>query len=352
MSRSIMITGGLGFIGSNFAHYWKQKNPDDLILVYDAMTYSGNRKNLDPLEGAENFFFVQGDICNFDKVLATIQDYKVNTIIHFAAESHVDKSISGPDVFVQTNLVGTHTLLSAATRCWLTGSGQEHRFHHISTDEVFGSLKIEEPAFHELRQYEPNSPYSASKAGSDHLVRAYFKTYGLQVSTSNCSNNYGPYQHPEKLIPQTITNILLGNPIGVYGDGRNIRDWLYVEDHCRGVDRIIEGGEVGETYNIGGNCERENIHIVEFLCDELQSRFECSDILPRQFPKSPAAQGKLNRDLITKVADRPGHDRRYAINATKIKEGLGFLPIETFESGIGRTISWYLERENWWRELT
>ena len=351
MSRSIMITGGLGFIGSNFVHYSKQKHPDDLILVYDAMTYSGNRKNIESLDGAENFFFVQGDICDLDKVLATIQDYNVNTIVHFAAESHVDKSISGPDVFVQTNLVGTHTLLSAATKCWLTGSGQEHRFHHISTDEVFGSLKIEEPAFHELRQYEPNSPYSASKAGSDHLVRAYFKTYGLQVSTSNCSNNYGPYQHPEKLIPQTITNILLGNPIGVYGDGRNIRDWLYVEDHCRGVDFIIESGEVGETYNIGGNCELENIYIVEFLCDELQARFESSDWLPKQFPESQASQGKLNRDLITKVEDRLGHDRRYAINATKIKEELGFLPIETFESGMARTIDWYLERQSWWRAL-
>jgi len=346
-----MITGGLGFIGANFAHYWKQQYPNDLILVFDAITYSGNRANLEPIEQSEKFYFVKGNICDFDKALAAMREHEVNTIVHFAAESHVDKSISGPDVFVQTNLVGTHTLLSAAAKYWLSGSGQQHRFHHISTDEVFGSLGPEAPAFHELHQYEPNSPYSASKAGSDHLVRSYFKTYGLQVSISNCSNNYGPYQHPEKLIPKTITNILLGNPIGIYGDGRNVRDWLYVEDHCRGVDSILEGGQVGETYNIGGNSELENIHIVGFLCDELQSLFEGSDSLSKQFPESPAAQGKSNRDLITKVRDRPGHDRRYAINATKIKEKLGFSPIETFESGMARTISWYLDSENWWREL-
>ncbi len=350
MTRSLMVTGAAGFIGANFVYHWVEANPEDTVVAYDALTYAGNRASLTPLEASGQLHFVQGDICDGDLVRRTLDEFQVDTLVHFAAESHVDRSISGPDAFIRTNLVGTHTLLAAARARWLAGSGQAHRFHHVSTDEVFGSLAPQAPAFTETLRYEPNSPYSASKAGSDHLVRAYHHTYGLEVSTSNCSNNYGPFHFPEKLIPLCLTNILDGRPLPVYGDGSNIRDWLYVGDHARGISRVIEAGDPGETYNIGGNNEWANIAIVELLCDLLDTRFADDPELAQRFPASPAARGEA-RTLITFVEDRAGHDWRYAIDASKIERELGFTPAETFETGIARTIDWYLANEAWWRPL-
>ena len=248
MAKSLLVTGAAGFIGANFVHYWASAHPDDRVVAYDALTYAGNLASLDALRGNANFNFVHADICDYERVLQTLREHEVDTVVHFAAESHVDRSITGPDAFIETNIVGTHSLLKAAREVWLGGSEtRPHRFHHVSTDEVYGSLLPDAPGFHEQQKYEPNSPYSASKAASDHLVRAYLHTYGLQVTTSNCSNNYGPYHFPEKLIPLCITNILRGLPLPVYGDGSNIRDWLYVEDHCRGIELVLQRGEVGET---------------------------------------------------------------------------------------------------------
>ncbi|GAB5452146.1 MAG: dTDP-glucose 4,6-dehydratase [Halioglobus sp.] len=351
MASSLLVTGAAGFIGANFVHYWAQQYPQDRIVAYDALTYAGNRENIAALEGHENFNFVHADICDGDTVLRTLRDHDVDTIVHFAAESHVDRSISGPDAFIATNVVGTHTLLRAAQAHWLSGRDAPHRFHHVSTDEVYGSLAADAPGFHEEQKYEPNSPYSASKAASDHLVRAYHHTFGLQVSTSNCSNNYGPYHFPEKLIPLCLTNILRGLPLPVYGDGSNIRDWLYVEDHCRGIERVLRNGRVGETYNIGGNNEWSNLDIVHLLCARMDARFAADDALAVRFPGAPQARGATAADLIEFVADRAGHDWRYAIDASKIMQELGYNPVETFETGIERTLDWYLENEDWWRPL-
>ncbi|MEK9927163.1 MAG: GDP-mannose 4,6-dehydratase, partial [Halieaceae bacterium] len=249
MSRGLLVTGGAGFIGANFVYHWCERHPEDRVVVYDALTYAGNRASLGPLEGAGQIIFIEGDICDGQRVRKALTDHEIDTLVHFAAESHVDRSITGPDAFIQTNLIGTYTLLAAAKEVFLAGSGRPHRFHHVSTDEVFGSLGPKDPAFTETLRYEPNSPYSASKAGSDHLVRAYHHTYGLEVTTSNCSNNYGPFHFPEKLIPLCLTNILDGRPLPVYGDGTNIRDWLYVVDHAQGIERVITDGRVGDTYN-------------------------------------------------------------------------------------------------------
>ncbi len=282
-------------------------------------------------------------------MVSTLREHDVNTVVHFAAESHVDRSITGPDAFIETNVVGTHSLLKAARDVWMgSGKDREHRFHHVSTDEVYGSLSADAPGFHEEQKYEPNSPYSASKAASDHLVRAYLHTFGLQVTTSNCSNNYGPYHFPEKLIPLCLTNILRGRPLPVYGDGSNIRDWLYVEDHCRGIELVIVDGRVGDTYNIGGNNEWNNLDIVHLLCDQMDDRFAADASLVRRFPDAP---GGSARDLITFVEDRAGHDWRYAIDASKITRELGYAPHETFETGLKRTLDWYLANESWWRPL-
>jgi dTDP-glucose 4,6-dehydratase len=347
-----MVTGAAGFIGANFVHYWSAKHPDDRLVAYDALTYAGNRKSLADLSEQENFHFVHADIRDYDRVLETLREFQVDTVVHFAAESHVDRSISGPDAFIETNVVGTHALLKAAREFWLVDNGAaSHRFHHVSTDEVYGSLTPDEPGFHESRRYEPNSPYSASKAGSDHLVRAYLHTYGLQVTTSNCSNNYGPYHYPEKLIPLCLTNILRGLPLPIYGDGSNIRDWLYVEDHCRGIELVLQRGRVGETYNIGGNNEWNNLDIVHLLCDQLDARFVADDSLADRFPASPCASGTGARSLISFVEDRAGHDWRYAIDATKISSELGYQPAESFETGLQRTLDWYLRNEDWWRPL-
>lgn len=352
MSKALLVTGAAGFIGSNFVHYWAAQHPEDKIVAYDALTYAGNLENLAALRDKPNFTFLQANICDAGAVEAALRDHNIDTIVHFAAESHVDRSISGPDAFIETNVLGTHALLMAARTVWLGGDEvTPHRFHHVSTDEVYGSLATDAPGFHEEQKYEPNSPYSASKAASDHLVRAYLHTYGLQVTTSNCSNNYGPYHFPEKLIPLCITNILRGLPLPVYGDGSNIRDWLYVEDHCRGIELILEKGAVGEVYNIGGNNEWNNLDIVNLLCEQLDARFASDPAMHLRFPDSPAANGRRAADLIEFVTDRAGHDWRYAIDAGKITGELGYNPHESFETGLAKTVNWFLDSEQWWRPL-
>ena len=351
MADTLLVTGAAGFIGANFVHYWLGAHPDDRVIAYDALTYAGNRANLTSLEVNENFRFVHANICNEARVTELLRDEGVNRIVHFAAESHVDRSISGPDAFIETNIIGTHSLLKAARTVWLDGDGMPHRFHHVSTDEVYGSLKPDDPGFFEAQQYQPNSPYSASKAASDHLVRAYHHTYGLEVTTSNCSNNYGPFHFPEKLIPLCITNILRGKPLPVYGDGTNIREWLYVEEHCRGIELVLTKGEVGESYNIGGNNEWNNLDIVKLLCEMVDAKIAGNAELAARFPDAPAANGSSAESLIEFVTDRAGHDWRYAIDATRIMSELGYSPVETFETGIARTLDWFLDNEDWWRPL-
>jgi dTDP-glucose 4,6-dehydratase len=351
MSR-ILVTGGAGFIGSNFVHYWFRNYPDDEVIVLDALTYAGNLSSLKSIEGRPGFTFVHGDILDQNLVEDILRKHSIDTVIHFAAESHVDRSITGPDVFIDTNVIGTHSLLKAARQVWLVEKiVPTHRFHHVSTDEVYGALGPDDPAFSEETQYAPNSPYSASKAASDHLVRAYLHTFGLQVTTSNCSNNYGPYHYPEKLIPLVITNILFSKELPIYGDGQQIRDWLYVDDHALGIDRVINAGTVGETYNIGGNNEWANIDIVERLCDELDKRLDASADLRERYPLSPMAKGVSSKSLITYVEDRAGHDRRYAINPDKSFAEIGYKPVETFETGLAKTVDWFLDNRTWWEPL-
>ncbi|NEQ48930.1 MAG: dTDP-glucose 4,6-dehydratase [Leptolyngbya sp. SIO3F4] len=336
-SQSVLITGGAGFIGSNFARAWHGESGATVVL--DALTYAGNRATLVDLESQENFFLVQGDICDAPLVSQLLTQHSVGTVIHFAAESHVDRSISGPAAFVQTNVVGTFTLLEAFRHHWEAQGKPDHfRFLHISTDEVFGSLDVDDPPFSETTSYTPNSPYSASKAGSDHLVRAYFHTYGLPTLITNCSNNYGPYQFPEKLIPLMCLNILLGKSLPVYGDGQNIRDWLHVEDHCSAITTVLAKASPGETYNIGGNNQVKNIDIVEQLCDLM-------DELAEGLSQSSA------RELITFVPDRPGHDRRYAMDISKIQRELGWEPSYDFATGLRQTVQWYLTHRDWWQPL-
>ncbi len=352
MARSLLVTGAAGFIGANFVHYWLREHAVDRVVAYDALTYAGNEANLEALQSVANFSFVHANICDYDAVLKTLREHQVDTIVHFAAESHVDRSITGPDAFIETNIVGTHCMLKAAREYWTSDDApSSHRFHHVSTDEVYGSLASDAPGFHEEQKYEPNSPYSASKAASDHLVRAYLHTYGMQVTTSNCSNNYGPFHFPEKLIPLCLTNILRGRALPVYGDGSNIRDWLYVEDHCRGIELVLLNGVVGDTYNIGGNNEWNNLDIVHLLCDQMDARFQADPALAKRFPDAPGANGKSARELIEFVEDRAGHDWRYAIDATKIMSELGYKPRESFETGLQRTLDWYFDNEDWWRPL-
>jgi len=337
--RRLVVTGGAGFIGSNFVHHWCKQYPEDRVVVLDALTYAGNRNSLADLEGRENFRFVQGDICDRSLLSILLGEEMIDTVAHFAAESHVDRSILGPDAFVRTNVVGTFTLLESFRQHWeRQGQPAGDRFLHVSTDEVYGSLGPDDHPFTETTPYAPNSPYSASKAGSDHLARAYYETYGLPTIITNCSNNYGPYHFPEKLIPLMCINILLGKPLPVYGDGQNIRDWLYVGDHCCALDVVIHRGQPGETYNIGGNNEVRNIDLVHTLC-------ELMDELAPNLPVKPSKQ------LVTFVKDRPGHDRRYAIDATKIKTELGWTPAETLEGGLRQAIGWYLVRRDWWEPL-
>jgi dTDP-glucose 4,6-dehydratase len=346
---NVMITGGAGFIGANFVRHWRLTHPQDGVVVLDALTYAGNRSNLDNVDDVE---LVVGDICHTDLVSELIHSRRIDTIVHFAAESHVDRSITGADAFVTTNVLGTHSLLKAAKTQWLDrGSGRPHRFHHVSTDEVYGSLGPSEPAFTEATVYAPNSPYAASKAGSDHLVRSYNRTFGLQTTSSNCSNNYGPYQFPEKLVPLFLLNTLFGRSLPIYGDGMNVRDWLHVDDHCRGIELILEKGQIGDTYNIAGGQELTNLQVVERICSSVDAMFEWQPELKLRFPAAAAAQGRLSRDLMTFVTDRKGHDRRYAINDAKIREKLGYRPVRDLDRGFAGTLEWYLANENWWRPL-
>jgi dTDP-glucose 4,6-dehydratase len=331
---TILVTGGAGFIGSNFVLDWLAGGGEPVVNV-DMLTYAGNLANLASLAGDARHRFVQADIGDQAAMEAILAEHRPRALVHFAAESHVDRSIHGPGEFVQTNVVGTFRLLEAARGHWQALPAAEKeafRFLHVSTDEVYGSLSETDPAFSETTAYAPNSPYSASKAASDHLVRAYHHTYGLPTLTTNCSNNYGPYQFPEKLIPLMIANALEGKPLPVYGDGRQVRDWLYVGDHCEAIRMVLARGRTGEVYNVGGNAEKRNLEVVHALCDTLQ------ELRPRE--------GGY-RGLVSYVADRPGHDRRYAIDARKIRAELGWAPRETFASGIGRTVRWYLDNAAW-----
>ncbi len=346
---NLLVTGGAGFIGSNFVRYWRKHHSADTLIVLDALTYAGNRANLD---GVADVHFAHGDIRDYDLVEKLLRDHKIDTLVHFAAESHVDRSIHGPDAFIDTNIIGTHTLLKAAKAVWLDGgSGAAHRFHHVSTDEVYGSLGPQDPAFSEATPYAPNSPYSASKAASDHLVRAYHHTYGLQVTTSNCSNNYGPYHYPEKLIPLFMINALEGRALPIYGDGMNVRDWLYVEDHARGIELILQKGRVGEVYNIGGGEELPNMAVIDTLCAAVDAAFAHNPALAKRFPGAPAAQGNPTNRLKTYVTDRPGHDRRYAIDETKIRDELGYKAAHGFTNNFAATLKWFIDNEDWWRAL-
>jgi dTDP-glucose 4,6-dehydratase len=336
LAETILVTGGAGFIGSNFVLEWLRAEQDKVVNL-DKLTYAGNVRNLESLTGDLRHVFVRGDICDPDLVGELLATHRPRAVVHFAAESHVDRSIKEPGEFVRTNVQGTLNLLEKARQFWagLAGGQREHfRFLHVSTDEVYGSLGPSDPAFTESTPYAPNSPYAASKAASDHLVRAYHHTYGLPTVTTNCSNNYGPFQFPEKLIPLMVLNALEGKPLPVYGDGMNVRDWLFVGDHCAAIRRALEVGRPGHTYNIGGQSERANIDVVTAICnivDELQ----------------PSTSIGERRSLITYVKDRPGHDRRYAIDAGKIQQELGWTPETTFEDGIRRTIAWYLENMDW-----
>jgi len=349
--NSLLITGGAGFIGTNFVRYWRESYPDDQVVVLDALTYAGRRKNLECFRGAGNFEFIHGSICDQKLLDHIFEYYEVNRVVHFAAESHVDRSIEGPDDFINTNIIGTYILLKSAYANWSDKGLSNHLFHHVSTDEVFGSLAPNEPPFREENPYAPNSPYSASKVASDHLVRSYHHTYGLNTTTSNCSNNYGAYQFPEKLIPLCLINILEGKSLPIYGDGTQIRDWLHVEDHCRGIDLVLQDGTYGETYNIGSDNEMKNIEMVKLLCNTVNAIFSQSSKLHSVFPNSPCAKGVDSKSLITFVKDRPGHDTRYAINAKKIRSELGFTTSVSFDEGLRSTIEWYLENQEWWLSI-
>jgi len=333
----ILVTGGAGFIGGNFVLDWLSNPSAEGIINLDKLTYAGNLATLDPLKADPRHIFIHGDIGDKSLLAKLLDQYQPRAIVNFAAESHVDRSIHGPAEFIQTNILGSFNLLECAREYWnkLEKQAQEQfRFHHVSTDEVYGSLSLTDPAFTETNPYEPNSPYSASKAASDHLVRAWFHTYGFPVVTTNCSNNYGPYHFPEKLIPLVILNALAGKPLPIYGDGQQIRDWLYVGDHCSAIREVLAKGKLGETYNIGGWNEKPNIEVVKTICqilDELK----------------PRSDGKSYGEQITFVKDRPGHDRRYAIDASKIERDLGWRPAETFDTGIQKTVQWYLDNPVW-----
>jgi dTDP-glucose 4,6-dehydratase len=347
---NLLITGGAGFIGCNFVHHWMSAHPNDRVVVLDALTYAGNLANLEPVKTQPRMRFVHGDICDHEAVAELLRSERIDMLVHFAAESHVDRSIIGPDEFVRTNVLGTHSLLRAARTVWLQERAvAQHRFHHVSTDEVFGSLGPEDPAFSERTAYAPNSPYSASKAGSDHLVRAYHHTYGLTATLTNCSNNYGPYQFPEKLIPLALVNMLDGKPVPIYGDGGNVRDWLHVHDHCRAIEQVLLRGRSGEMYNIGGRSECDNLTLVRRLCGVVDAAFRDHPDLAKRFPSCPAARSETVAGLITFVRDRPGHDRRYAIDATKVESELGFEPQTGLNAGLASTLAWYLANEPWWR---
>jgi len=331
--KTILVTGGAGFIGANFVRHLVETT-DATVVNLDALTYAGNLESLDDFD-AERHVFVEGDICDGALVKRLLGEHRPDALVHFAAESHVDRSIDEPGAFIRTNVTGTQTLLDAALAYW-QGGADHFRFVHVSTDEVYGTLGPEEPGFSETHRYAPNSPYAASKAGADHLARAWHRTYGLPVMITNCSNNYGPYQFPEKLIPLMLINALEGEKLPVYGDGQQRRDWLFVTDHCRAIERVLEAGEPGRVYNVGGNAEMANLDVVHLLCDLLDERV-------------PAGQPR--RELIEYVTDRPGHDRRYAIDATRIRDELGWTPSVDFTEGLARTVDWYLANRDWWQRI-
>lgn len=344
--RTYLVTGGAGFIGSNYIHYMFKKYGDQIrIINVDKLTYAGNLENLKDIEDRENYSFVRADICDSEKINELFEKNDIQRVVHFAAESHVDRSIRNPEVFVKTNVLGTLVMLNAAKAAWELPDGTflpDHKFLHVSTDEVYGSLEEDGGYFYETTPYDPHSPYSASKASSDMLVKAYMDTYQFPANITNCSNNYGPYQFPEKLIPLMINNVLNGRKLPVYGDGKNVRDWLYVEDHCKGIDMVQEKGRLFETYNIGGHNERQNIQIVHTILDTMKN----------VLPDTDARKANVSDSLITYVEDRKGHDRRYAIAPDKIKAEIGWYPETTFEVGIEKTIKWYLDHEEWMQNVT
>jgi dTDP-glucose 4,6-dehydratase len=344
--RTYLVTGGAGFIGSNYIHYILKKYGDTIrVINVDKLTYAGNLENLKDIEDRENYTFVRADICDSDTIMKLFEENDIDRVVHFAAESHVDRSIKNPDIFVKTNVLGTLVMLNAAKAAWELPDGSykpDHKFLHVSTDEVYGSLDDDGGYFYETTPYDPHSPYSASKASSDLLVRAYMDTYKFPANITNCSNNYGPYQFPEKLIPLMINNALHGKALPIYGDGKNVRDWLYVEDHCKGIDMVQEKGRLFETYNIGGHNEKQNIEIVNIIIDTLQ------EMLPEGDPR----KALVSKDLITYVGDRKGHDRRYAIAPDKIKAEVGWYPETMFAEGIRKTIAWFFEHEDWMERVT
>src|ERR1700688_585190 len=351
--QSVLITGGAGFIGQNLVHAWRAARPDDRLVVVDAMTYAANLRSLEPLIAARSIGFVRGDIRDAALIRRLFDEHQFTRVAHLAAESHVDRSIVDPEAFLQTNVLGTFTLLKAALDAWrASGAIDRARFLHVSTDEVFGSLGQTDPAFSESSPYRPNSPYAASKAASDHLVRAFIATYGMPAVITNCSNNYGPYQHPETLIPLMIIHALEGNPLPVYGDGSNVRDWLHVADHCDALINVIERGRTGETYNVGGGNERNNRDVVGLICRALDDAFAADRTFASRFPACPAASGAACGSLVSFVTDRPGHDHRYAIDASKLAAELGSRCSIGFDAGLRQTVNWYLDQEAWWRDVT
>jgi dTDP-glucose 4,6-dehydratase len=351
--QSVLITGGAGFIGQNLVHAWRAARPGDRLVVVDAITYAANVRSLEPLIADRSIHFIKGDIGDAVLMRRLFEEHKFTRVAHLAAESHVDRSIVDPEAFLQTNVLGTFTLLKAALDAWRSaGMMEQARFLHVSTDEVYGSLEFTDPAFSETSPYRPNSPYAASKAASDHLVRSFVATYGMPAFITNCSNNYGPYQHPEKLIPLMIIHALEGKPLPIYGDGSNVRDWLHVSDHCDALMTVIERGRIGETYNVGGGNEKSNRDVVGLICDTIDRAFAADAGLASRFPSCPAAALDSCRTLITYVTDRPGHDHRYAIDASKLATELGKRCSVEFEAGLEQTVRWYLDQQNWWREMT
>lgn len=346
---SVLITGAAGFIGSNFARSFSVRHGGSMVLL-DALTYAGNMDNIRDLLPHPRVSFVHGDICDEELLGRTFAGEQIDTVVHFAAESHVDRSIHGPDEFIRTNVQGTHALLKTARRSWQE-RGVEGRFHHVSTDEVYGSIAEGDPPATEETRYAPNSPYAASKAAADHVVRAYCQTYGMDVVTTNCSNNFGPYQFPEKLVSLAIVRALEGEPIPVYGDGLQIRDWLYVSDHCDALEQVLRRGRTGETYNIAGTGELTNMQVLQLLCGTVDELVAADARVRERFPRCAPAQSRRTSELLTRVKDRPGHDRRYALDATRVRDELGVTPTVGLEGGMRTTVRWYAENEEWWRRV-
>jgi dTDP-glucose 4,6-dehydratase len=347
----LLVTGGAGFIGANFVHQWLAGHAGGRLIVLDALTYAGDLENLRPAVARPEFRFVQGSICDTTLVENLLRDERLDTVVNFAAESHVDRSIQRPHAFIETNVLGAHSLLKAARKVWLEeGRVGAHRFHQVSTDEVYGSHREDDPLCTESTPFAPNSPYAASKAAADHLVRSYHRTYGLNVTTSSSCNTYGPLHFPEKLVPLVIVNILEGRELPVYGDGGHIRDWLYVSDHCSAIEAILDGGASGEVYNVGGRSETRNIDLVKWLCTLADERFHTDPALVARFPSCPSARGEKSENLIRFVPDRQGHDRRYGIDCGKIARELGFSSTVSLDAGLARTFDWYVENELWWRK--